>query len=96
MCSISKLFGGTLPTSDPNLVKDPITTPDGKVQSLELVDGPGGASFYVTDTAHPLITRFDSPQYGSTGSFDLTGYGAAVTITAPPASEVITPSDLAA
>jgi hypothetical protein len=95
MCSISKLFGMKLPTSDPNMFKDPVTTPGGKVLTLELMDGPGGASFYVTDTAHPLITRFDSPQYGGTGSVDLTGYGAAVTITAPPASEVITLSGLA-
>ena len=94
MCSISKLFGMKLPTSDPNLFKDPITTPDGKVLTLELMDGPGGASFYVTDTAHPLITQFDSPNYASAGSIHLTGYGAAVTITAPPASAVITPSEL--
>jgi hypothetical protein len=94
-CEMSKLFG-TLPTSDPSWFKDPITTPDGKVLSLELMDGPGGTSFYVADTAHPLITRFDSPHYASAGSINLTGYGAAVTITAPPASEVITPSQLRA
>jgi hypothetical protein len=74
-------------------VKDPITTPDGKVLSLELMDGAGGESFYVTDTARPLITRVDSPHYGSEGSISLSGYGAAVTITAPPASEVIDASD---
>jgi hypothetical protein len=95
ICSISKLFGAKLPASDPNLYKDPIKALDGKVLSLELVDGPGGWSVYVTDTAHPLITRFDSPQYGSAWSINMTGYGAAVTITAPPASEVITPSQLA-
>ena len=95
MCSISKLFGTNVPTSDPKLYKDPITAPDGKVLSLELADGPGGASLYVADTAHPLITEFDSPHYGSAGSIHLTGYGTAVTITAPPASEVITPSQLA-
>jgi hypothetical protein len=96
MCSTSKLLGTNLPTSDPNLYKHPITTPDGKVRSLEIVDGAGGASFYVTDTAHPLITRMDSPHNAQEGSISFTDYGAAVTITAPPASEVITPSQLGA
>jgi hypothetical protein len=95
MCSISTLIGDQVPPSDPNLFKDPITEPDGKVLSLELMDGPSGASFYVTDGARPLITRFDSLNYGADGSVDLTGYGAAATITAPPASEVINPSVLA-
>jgi hypothetical protein len=94
MCSLSELIGPNVPTSPPDLNKDPITEPDGKVLSLELMEGAGGASFYVTDTAHPLITRVDSPHWGSEGSIKLTGYGAAVTITPPPASEVITANGL--
>lgn len=93
LCSISKLFG-TPPTSDPKMFKQLNTTPDGKALIVKLMDGLGGASLYVTDTAHPLITQFDSPNYASAGSIHLTGYGAAVTITAPPASAVITPSEL--
>ena len=97
-CSLTKMLSDTVPVS--SAYKDPIIAPDGKVLTWEIMDTSDRSSIYVTDTASPLITRIDGPPVdrqetvASTGSIDLTGYGAATTITAPPASDVVGPGTL--
>jgi hypothetical protein len=86
LCSLNGLFGG-MKSGATGLVKGSTATVDG-VQTLELKDSSGPGILYVSDTASPVMVRLSDPSSGG-GTFDLTGYGAPVTISAPPASETL-------
>ncbi len=75
-------------TSPKDIVKGGTSTINGQ-QALALKDPAKSSAMYVTDTSSPQILRVTSIQSGGNGRIDFTGYGNAVTLTPPPASETI-------
>ena len=96
MCSLKAMASNTS-VSAATADEGPITMVDG-VPTVVITDTTDGSSLYATDTVHPLVTRLTGPSAGtagqSTGSIELGGYGAATTIKPPPASMVVTLSQL--
>jgi hypothetical protein len=90
MCSLNGLLGA-FKTSATGLVKGATSTVDGQ-RVLQLTQSGQTTSVYVSDTADPVIVRIMQPGANG-GSFDLTGYGAPFSVTAPPASETLSGKD---
>lgn len=87
MCDVSKLFDSQ--TTPGNVTKEKVTTLGG-VQVLPLKDSSDGSVAYVTDTGKPEIVEITAPKNAKDGSGKITvTIGAPVTLTAPPASQVI-------
>jgi len=90
-CNISQVFGPNMLSA--TFTKDQVTTLDG-IRVLPLKDSDGG-TMYVSDTSKPELVEISVPKgtASTTGQFTI-NVGAPVTLTAPPASQVINASDL--
>lgn len=90
VCSLSKMLNSGSPVS---YTKEAVTTYRGaRVLPLKLSDG---STEYVTDTSKPEFVRAYAPEGSQVGPGNLTiSVGAPVTLTAPPASQVINESVL--
>jgi hypothetical protein len=75
-------------TKPTDVVKGAMTTINGQ-QALELKDQSKGGVLYVTNTSSPQVLRVTGDQSGNSGQIDFTDYGQSVTLTAPPASDVL-------
>jgi hypothetical protein len=85
-CSVSDILKQSIPAGD-SLVKGSATTLNGQpVWSIKDVTQP--ATMYVTDIAAPVFVRAMSTG-SNAGTFTFSNYGAAVTLTPPPASEIV-------
>jgi hypothetical protein len=92
LCNVSQLLSpGFMGTG--TLAKGPVTTLDGtRVLQLKMSDG---TTTYVTDTSKPELVEVFAPKGTKDGSGKVTlTFGAPVTLTAPPASQVIDGSQL--
>jgi hypothetical protein len=91
MCSVSKLMtSGSTAVAD---AKGPVTTLNGiRVLPVKLSDG---STDYVTDTSKPEFVKASAPAGSKAGEGNATvTIGAPVTLTAPPASQVLNGSEL--
>ena len=87
LCDASTLASG-FNKEDTGFVKDGTATVDGQaVEAFKQPAHAGSGIVYISESSTPEIVRLQGP--ASEGSIDFTNYNAAVTITAPPASEVI-------
>jgi hypothetical protein len=84
LCTLSGLAGNVNGT----LVKGARSTVDGQ-PVITLRDPAQKGTAYITDTATPELTRIESTATGNSGELNFTDYGSLVTITAPPASQVL-------
>jgi hypothetical protein len=92
LCVVSQLLKVD-PTTGETIAKGPVTTLDG-TRVLELKDS-NGTLDYVTDTSKPELVESTAPKGTAGGSGKLTfTTGTPVTLTAPPASQVIEGSKL--
>lgn len=92
LCDVAQMFstGGKQDT----LTKGKVATLNG-TRVLPLNDTSEGSVSYVTDTSKPQLVEITSPKGAKDGSGKITvTYGAPVTLTAPPASQVIDGSKL--
>jgi hypothetical protein len=92
MCSVSQLLGsGTTGTG--TVTKGPITTLNGiRVLELKVSDG---STEYVTDTSKPEIVEAIAPKGTKDGSGKVVvGVDTPVTLTTPPASQVLNGSEI--
>lgn len=85
MCNLSKLLAGFSFPIPGGLIKGSTATINGQ-RAVKLKDSGDSAYIYVSDAAKPEMIRVVDP---GSGEFSFTGYGAPVTITAPPSSKVI-------
>lgn len=86
-CDLSQIFSTNGKKDD--ITKGKVTTRDG-VRVLTLNDLTDDSTGYLTDTATPLLVAFTAPKGSKDGGENATvTYGAPVTLTAPPASQVI-------
>ena len=97
LCNVSQLLNGdagSQSSSSPTTVtKGPVTTIGG-TRVLELKDSDGSLA-YVTDTSKPEIVTVTAPKGTADGSGTITlTIGAPVTLSPPPASQVIAGSQL--
>ena len=91
MCNVSQLLNsGTTPQT---VTKGPITTLNGtRVLELKVSDG---STEYVTETSKPEFVEATAPKGTKDGSGKVVvGVGAPVTLTAPPASQVLNGSQI--
>jgi hypothetical protein len=90
VCSVSKMLNSG---SSVSYTKEAVTTYRGaRVLPLKLSDG---STEYVTDTSKPEFVRAYAPESSQVGPGNVTiSVGAPVTLTAPPASQVINESAL--
>lgn len=91
MCSVSNLMtSGSTAVAD---AKGPVTTLNGtRVLPVKLSDG---STDYVTDTSKPEFVKASAPKGSKAGEGSATvTIGAPVTLTAPPASQVLSGSEL--
>lgn len=92
LCDVSRVF--STDGKQDTLTKGKVTTLNG-TRVLPLNDTPDGSVSYVTDTSKPQLVEITSPKGAKDGSGKITvTYGAPVTLTAPPASQVIDGSKL--
>lgn len=91
LCDVSQLFSSDGPTSGP-LTKEAITTLNGtRVLPLKSADGMA----YVTDTSKPELVQLSAPKGAKNGSgLVAVTMDVPVTLTVPPASQVIDGSKL--
>jgi hypothetical protein len=95
LCDVSQMLtsGSGLSAGTTSAAKGPVSTIDG-TQVLEL-KGSDGSGIYVTDTSRPELVQAFAPKGARGGSGKLTfTVNAPVTLTAPPASQVIDGSQL--
>ena len=74
------------------LTKDGVSQYNGQ-QVLTIMDVAQNAYAVVTDTSTPLFVEVEPPSGTGLSSLDFSGYGQPVTITPPPASEVVDGSE---
>jgi hypothetical protein len=92
LCDVSQIFATN--GKQDSLSKGKVTTLNG-TQVLPLNDTSEGSVSYVTDTSKPQLVEITSPKGAKNGSGKITvTYGAPVTLTAPPASQIIDGSKL--
>ena len=92
LCDVSQMFATS--GKQDTLTKGKVTTING-TRVLPLNDTAEGSVSYVTDTSKPQLVEITSPKGAKNGSGKITvTYDAAVTLTAPPASQVIDGSQL--
>ena len=92
LCDVAQMF--STDGKQDTLTKGKVTTLNG-TRVLPLNDTPDGSVSYVTDTSKPQLVEITSPKGAKDGSGKITvTYGAPVTLTAPPASQVIDGSKL--
>jgi hypothetical protein len=91
MCSVSQLLNSG--TTSQAVTKGPITTLNGtRVLELKVSDG---STVYVTDTSKPELVEAIAPKGTKDGSGKIVvGVDAPVTLTAPPASQVLSGSQI--
>ena len=89
-CSLDDIIGSEVRLT--GLVKGSIGMVDGQ-RALELTSSTGAATVWVSDAAAPVLVRIVDTSSGG-GTFDFTQYGAPVTISPPPADQVIASQDL--
>jgi hypothetical protein len=87
LCDLSQTLGSLTGSKDQLTRGKPVTL--GGVRVLPLKDTDGSVA-YVTDTSKPELVQITAPKGSSDGSGTITfSVGAPVTLTAPPASQVI-------
>jgi hypothetical protein len=86
LCSLNQLLSQQ-PLTASDLTKDGVSTFGGS-QVIVLKDSTTNGVAYVTDQAQPLVVRI-SGTGANGGTVTFSGYNVPVTITAPPASEVV-------
>ena len=86
LCGLSDLIASQALKAS-TVTKGAVTTFGGS-QVLELMDSATNGTAYVTDQAQPLVVRI-SGTGASGGTITFSNYNSPVTVTAPPASEVI-------
>lgn len=87
LCDLSQLFSTN--GKQDTITKGAVTTRGG-TRVLTLNDRTDGSTGYVTDSGQPLLTGFTAPKDSKAGAENATiTYGAPVTLTPPPASEVV-------
>ena len=92
LCDVSQMFSTN--GKQDSLSKGKVTTLNG-TRVLPLNDSSEGSVSYVTDTGKPQLAEITSTKGGKNGSGKITvTYGAPVTLTAPPASQIIDGSKL--
>jgi hypothetical protein len=92
LCDVSQMF--STDGKQDTLTKGKVTTLNG-TRVLPLNDTSEGSVSYVTDTSKPQLVEITSPKSAKDGSGKITvTYGAPVTLTAPPASQVLDGSKL--
>ena len=92
LCDVSQMF--STDGKQDTLTKGKVTTLNG-TRVLPLNDTSKGSVSYVTDTSKPQLVEITSPKGAKDGSGKVTvTYGAPVTLTAPPASQVLDGSKL--
>lgn len=92
LCDVAQMF--STDGKQDTLTKGKVTTLNG-TRVLPLNDTSEGSVSYVTDTSKPQLVEITSPKGAKDGSGKITvTYGAPVTLTAPPASQVIDGSKL--
>jgi hypothetical protein len=87
LCNLGNWIGSNGSDHAAGMVRGTTATVNGQ-RSVQLKDSGDTASAFVSDTAKPIIVRIADPSAGG-GTFDFSGYGAATTIAAPPASQTL-------
>jgi len=93
MCSLSQMLNSSSDKTTPTYTKEPVTTLNGtRVLPLKVSDG---STEYVTDTSKPEFVQASAPKGTSGGAGKITiGVGVPVTLTPPPASDIVDGSAL--